>query len=179
MKATPRTLMQQLTLVLTFGLLTLKLTEAADSKRAIKKAAAQKVCDLAQELKEVTPYVAQTINKLAHRAVRLAYLQASLEQINARKSGGGLKALTDLALAAYTAKNAITSVLCSKAKVGAEESGVCALHAGRLEDFIFVFYQVNQEDSSKYRLKGGKTLPHTDLTCLSSKTALKPIQDAS
>nr|APD75180.1 variant surface glycoprotein 1125.5003 [Trypanosoma brucei] len=153
-------------------------TTAADAK-ALKAEAVNHICAINMEMKKAPGHVGQQIKTLAQLADKLLTLRKQLLTISVGTNTTNYK--EKAMLEQYLRKKAdeaISAISAAGAKAVSEAAN-CAWIAGRIDEFIYVFHQVNTGDSNGYCIKGASNAAtKTEITCIDDNTG-KPTPPAA
>nr|AGH60697.1 variant surface glycoprotein 1788 [Trypanosoma brucei] len=158
------------------GVIAISNAQLGDSanKKPLKVAAMQKVCHLSLEMTKVPAYVANRLQQLGREAAELQELQKILLTAVLPTDGAVDEELSTLVL--LTDKLAVETA--QKMQNGAERAvltaGRCAFYAGRVHEFVSVFFQ-SMVTGSKYCIKGASNEAKTsELACISDDKGNPP-----
>nr|APD73760.1 variant surface glycoprotein 1125.1578 [Trypanosoma brucei] len=146
----------------------------ATHAKALKKEAVNHICAINTELKKAPGHVGQQIKTLAQLASKLLTIRNQLSAIyvGANTTHYKEKAM----LEQYLTKKAdeATLAISNAGAKAVSEAANCAWIAGRIDEFIYVFPQVNTGNSNGYCIKGaGSAATGAELDCIDN-TAGKP-----
>nr|APD73199.1 variant surface glycoprotein 1125.414 [Trypanosoma brucei] len=136
-------------------------------KKPLKVAAMQKVCHLSLEMTKVPAYVANRLQQLGREAAELQELQQILLTAVLPTDGAVDEEMSTLLLLADKLGVETARKIQSAAEKAVLTGGRCAFYAGRVHEFVSVFFQ-SMVTSTKYCIKGVRNEAKTsELACIS------------
>nr|AGH61214.1 variant surface glycoprotein 658 [Trypanosoma brucei] len=144
------------------------------NKAPPKVEAMSKVCTFSEAMKAVSSYAARLSSERLKAAISLSNLQDQLEATVTENEG--TSDIKTVLLIQYLEKSSkdLLSASADATTSGIHAAAVCANLAGRVEEFVHLFYQMHNNAANSCIHKGGGR-QHTDLACMATDTALKEL----
>nr|APD75682.1 variant surface glycoprotein 1125.5632 [Trypanosoma brucei] len=144
---------------------------AAENAKALKAEAANHICAINTELKKAPGHVGQQVKILAQLAEKLLTIRKQLSTIYGGTNTTNCKEKEMLEpYFRKKAKEALSTISSAGAKA-VSEAAASAWRAGRIDEFMYTFHQVNTSSSNGYCIKGtNNSAAKNELACIDDTT---------
>nr|APD75063.1 variant surface glycoprotein 1125.4859 [Trypanosoma brucei] len=143
-------------------------------KKPLKVAAMQKVCHLSLEMTKVPAYVANRLQQLGREAAELQQLQQILLTAVLPTDGAVDEEMATLLLLADKLGVETARKIQSAAEKAVLTGGRCGFYAGRVHEFVSVFFQ-SKTSGSNYCIKGSSDEAEArELDCITDASGASP-----